>query len=359
MMDFERRRFLGAAVGVGAAAVTSGLIGRTLLNQRASAAADVPPVPPPRCHGRAAAGGRRAGGRRHHAAGGAQLATSTGSTPACSIPRPDVASWSLTVNGMVDHPFTLNYEELLAMPLVEQYVTIACVSNEVGGDLVGNALWRGARLRDLLDRAGVQEGATQVVGRSVDKLDRRLPDRLAGRRRARGAGGGGHERRSAAAGARLSGTADRARPVRLRVRHQVADQHRADHAGGLQRLLGAAGLGQGGADPDAVAHRRAELRRLAGRRPAAGGGRRLGAGPRRQRGGGAGRRRGMGGGRAIDPDLRRHLGAVALPLGRAGRRPHPARARHRRHRRGADRHRHASPLPTERAATTPSRVRVG
>ncbi len=47
MMDFERRRFLGAAVGVGAAAVTSGLIGRTLLNQRASAAADVPPIPSP------------------------------------------------------------------------------------------------------------------------------------------------------------------------------------------------------------------------------------------------------------------------------------------------------------------------
>jgi hypothetical protein len=54
------------------------------------------------------------------------------------------------------------------MPLVEQYVTIACVSNEVGGDLVGNALWRGARLRDVLDRAGVQDGATQLVGRSFD-----------------------------------------------------------------------------------------------------------------------------------------------------------------------------------------------
>ena len=54
------------------------------------------------------------------------------------------------------------------MPLVEQYVTIACVSNKVGGDLVGNALWRGVRLRDVLDRAGVQAGATQVVGRSFD-----------------------------------------------------------------------------------------------------------------------------------------------------------------------------------------------
>jgi hypothetical protein len=69
---------------------------------------------------------------------------------------------------MVDRPFTLDYAELVSMPLIEQYVTIACVSNEVGGRLVGNAKWRGVRLRDLLDRAGVQAGATQVVGRSDD-----------------------------------------------------------------------------------------------------------------------------------------------------------------------------------------------
>ena len=54
------------------------------------------------------------------------------------------------------------------MPLVEQYVTIACVSNEVGGDLVGNALWRGVRLKELLDQAGVDPAATQIVGRAVD-----------------------------------------------------------------------------------------------------------------------------------------------------------------------------------------------
>ena len=54
------------------------------------------------------------------------------------------------------------------MRLFEQYVTIACVSNEVGGDLVGNASWTGVHLRDVLDMAGVQPGATQIVGRSVD-----------------------------------------------------------------------------------------------------------------------------------------------------------------------------------------------
>src|SRR5262245_34354521 len=164
MMDFERRRFLGAAVGVGAAAVTSGLIGRTLLNQRAAAVADLPSIPTPQA-------------TAAPIPAGAELAVD-GITPlvvknrdfyridtSLLTPHLDAADWSLTVNGMVDHPFTINYDELLAMPLVEQYVTIACVSNKVGGDLVGNALWRGARLRDLLDRAGVQSGATQLVGR--------------------------------------------------------------------------------------------------------------------------------------------------------------------------------------------------
>ena len=56
----------------------------------------------------------------------------------------------------------------MQLPLIEQYVTIACVSNEVGGDLVGNAKWTGVRLADVLEMAGVQPGATQVVARSVD-----------------------------------------------------------------------------------------------------------------------------------------------------------------------------------------------
>ena len=77
---------------------------------------------------------------------------------------------------MVDRPFELTYDELVAMPLVEQYVTIACVSNEVGGNLVGNALWTGVRLKELLDRAGVHPEATQIVGRSVDSVHRWIPD---------------------------------------------------------------------------------------------------------------------------------------------------------------------------------------
>jgi DMSO/TMAO reductase YedYZ molybdopterin-dependent catalytic subunit len=84
------------------------------------------------------------------------------------VPQVGVETWRLSVKGMVGRPLTFTYDELLAMPLFEQYVTIACVSNQVGGDLVGNALWTGVRLKDVLARAGVQPGATQIVGRSVD-----------------------------------------------------------------------------------------------------------------------------------------------------------------------------------------------
>ncbi len=84
------------------------------------------------------------------------------------VPRVDVATWSVKVTGMVEREVTLTYAQLTALPIFEQYVTIACVSNLVGGNLVGNALWRGVHLREVLAMAGVKDGATQIVGRSVD-----------------------------------------------------------------------------------------------------------------------------------------------------------------------------------------------
>ncbi|MDP8958335.1 MAG: molybdopterin-dependent oxidoreductase [Actinomycetota bacterium] len=95
------------------------------------------------------------------------------------VPRVDPTGWRLRVGGMVDAPFELSLEELLALPMVERYVTLACVSNLVGGDLVGNAAWLGVPLSELLERAGVQEGATQVVGRSVDRFTVGFPTQAA------------------------------------------------------------------------------------------------------------------------------------------------------------------------------------
>ena len=65
------------------------------------------------------------------------------------------------------------------MPLVERYVTLSCVSNKVGGGLVGNALWTGVYLKDLLDMAGVESGADQIVARSIDGWTAGFPTEIA------------------------------------------------------------------------------------------------------------------------------------------------------------------------------------
>ncbi len=85
-----------------------------------------------------------------------------------AAPKVNVDNWKLSITGMVDTPLEFTFDELLAMPMIERDVTISCVSNEVGGDLIGNARWQGIVLGDLLNQAGVQNEATQVVGRSVD-----------------------------------------------------------------------------------------------------------------------------------------------------------------------------------------------
>ena len=89
---------------------------------------------------------------------------------ALSIPNVDLDTWEVSFTGLVDSPFSLTYEELVDLPMVERYITICCVSNSVGGDLIGNAKWLGVPLRDLVERAGVQPEGTQLIGRSVDRF---------------------------------------------------------------------------------------------------------------------------------------------------------------------------------------------
>lgn len=87
---------------------------------------------------------------------------------ALSFPDTDPTSWTLIIDGMVDRPLTFSYADLLARPRTERIVTLACVSNEVGGPYIGNARWQGVLLRDLLAEAGVQAGAEQVFSTSLD-----------------------------------------------------------------------------------------------------------------------------------------------------------------------------------------------
>ncbi len=94
---------------------------------------------------------------------------------ALTVPQVDPSTWSLEISGMVDDPYRLTFAELLDMPHLEADITLTCVSNEVGGGLVGNARWQGVPLRTLLERAGIQPGATQVLGRSVDGFTAGFP----------------------------------------------------------------------------------------------------------------------------------------------------------------------------------------
>jgi DMSO/TMAO reductase YedYZ molybdopterin-dependent catalytic subunit len=84
------------------------------------------------------------------------------------VPVIDPNQWRLRIHGLVDREITLTYRELVGRRLTEDWVTICCVSNEVGGDLIGNAWWSGVRVADLLAEAGVHTGADAVKQTSHD-----------------------------------------------------------------------------------------------------------------------------------------------------------------------------------------------
>jgi DMSO/TMAO reductase YedYZ molybdopterin-dependent catalytic subunit len=176
MPDWSRRSFLIRSGAIGVAAVGAGYLGRTLVERGRVAPVAGPAIPP-------------ASVTVPALPVGADLATSiAGLTPivmpnaefyridtALLIPGVNIDEWTLRVHGLVDRETTLTWAQLIALPMFEQYVTISCVSNEVGGDLVGNAKWTGVRLREVLEIAGVQANATQLVGRSVDGWTAGMP----------------------------------------------------------------------------------------------------------------------------------------------------------------------------------------
>ncbi len=163
----DRRTFLAVAGGLGLAAAMGTLASRGLRGRsRAAASRATVSLPPP---------------ARTVPVPADQPFAVDGLTPyvtandtfyridtAVFVPQVDIATWRLRISGRVDRPLTFTYDDLLAMDLVEEPVTLACVSNDVGGSLVGNAVWRGVPLADLLDRAGAHADASQIIARSVD-----------------------------------------------------------------------------------------------------------------------------------------------------------------------------------------------
>ena len=91
-------------------------------------------------------------------------------------PVVEADGWTLRITGLVDRPMTLTFAELQSVsPLVEEFAVLTCISNPVGGPLVGNSRWSGPRLRDVLHTAQVQEAAVEVVFRCADGYTESLP----------------------------------------------------------------------------------------------------------------------------------------------------------------------------------------
>lgn len=94
---------------------------------------------------------------------------------ALQVPVVDPTEWKLEITGMVDQDISIDFDELAALPLEESYTTLACVSNYVGGDLIGNAKWLGYPIRELLKRAGPHTKADMVLSTSVDGFTASTP----------------------------------------------------------------------------------------------------------------------------------------------------------------------------------------
>jgi DMSO/TMAO reductase YedYZ molybdopterin-dependent catalytic subunit len=90
-------------------------------------------------------------------------------------PQIDAAEWKLNLHGLVDRPLTLTIDEIRSRPSVSQAVTMECISNPLGGDLMSTNFWTGVRLKNILAEAGVQAGATDVAMKSADGYYESLP----------------------------------------------------------------------------------------------------------------------------------------------------------------------------------------
>jgi DMSO/TMAO reductase YedYZ molybdopterin-dependent catalytic subunit len=168
LMGVDRRQFLYGAAGIGAAAIVTGGFGRMFRErfevsaERAAlvlpeAGSGAPALPPDASLGVDGIESFVVPNDRFY-----RIDT------ALVVPQVRKDSWHLRIHGLVDREIEMDFDDLLARPQVERYVTLSCVSNPVGGDLVGNALWQGVLLRDVFEEAGLQPGAEQVVSRSVD-----------------------------------------------------------------------------------------------------------------------------------------------------------------------------------------------
>jgi DMSO/TMAO reductase YedYZ molybdopterin-dependent catalytic subunit len=90
-------------------------------------------------------------------------------------PRVDQATWQLVVDGEVDAGYSLSYEQLVKLPSVEQYATLECISNPVGGDLISTTRWQGVTLKSILETAKLRPGVKEIKFTCTDGYTESLP----------------------------------------------------------------------------------------------------------------------------------------------------------------------------------------
>jgi DMSO/TMAO reductase YedYZ molybdopterin-dependent catalytic subunit len=164
----DRRRFLLTAAGAVALAAGGAGAGQALLSRfSVSTARSAIRLPGPAVTGPAPRAGADLA-----VPGISPFTTANGSfyrvDTALSLPQVPPEQWRLRVHGMVERELDITFDQLLRRPLTEADVTLACVSNQVGGPYVGNARWLGASLAALLRQAGVRRGADQILSTSSD-----------------------------------------------------------------------------------------------------------------------------------------------------------------------------------------------
>ena len=169
MTTVDRRRFLAATAGTAVTAAAAGVGGELLISKRFRVNTSQVRLAPPAVRPKPLPSGTSLNIQ----------GLSPFYTPDAQFYRVDTAlvlpvippsAWRLRLHGMVDHPMTITFDELMKMPMIEHDVTLTCVSESVGGPYIGNARWEGTLLANVLRRAGIQPGADQIVMRDVNGM---------------------------------------------------------------------------------------------------------------------------------------------------------------------------------------------
>ncbi len=90
-------------------------------------------------------------------------------------PQVSAGSWRFKLDGMVQNPLSLTIDDVRALPSASQAVTLSCISNPVGGDLISTNYWTGVRFKDVLAKAGLASSATDITIQSVDGFYESIP----------------------------------------------------------------------------------------------------------------------------------------------------------------------------------------